>query len=666
MNKNLMLAQTPPPRLLITNTSLVNWTGSELYVRDLALEVHRRGYDVMLYSSRLGPLAETLRSAGLWVTDDLESLPAPPDLIHGQHHIETMTAMLCFPHVPAVYFCHGWLPWQETPPLHPRVLHYVGVSQRIVTHMRDEHGIAPERTHLIRNFVDLRRFLPRPPLPASPRRALVFSNHASEGNILPVLREACGAHGISLDVVGLSHGNPCTDPESLLGQYDLIFARGRAALEGVATGAAVICCDLEGLGALVTSENLAPLLQANLGVQTLTRPVTKKNVYDEIARYDAADAQRVSAHIRATASLTGTVDRVVDLYQQTLAEWSAQEPPSLQEENRAMARYLKCADAGADAAHGKRWQEFALRQAEWHTEYREIVADRDHLQRRLAQIENSLSWKLCRRLTQLAPVRYVHRRFLGGALQAQASPAPPVEPLPPAPTTDGPQLACVVMSVGNPPTLPDAVRSVRRQAPTAELVVVNTGGGDAEGTLKAAGLDVPVIHRTQRLYPGAARNLGVLATRAPFVAFLAADCMAEPGWVEGRIQRHLRGEAAVATAVTNAHPRNVWAWASHVLLFARRMPGVLPQQALRYGVSYDRRLFDRYGFFREDLRTGEDTEFNQRFAASFPLSWAPEVCAAHIILRPYGACWPTNTRAVDGWRAFAGRCIRPYRACASP
>ena len=86
----------------------------------------------------------------------------------------------------------------------------------------------------------------------------------------------------------------------------------------------------------------------------------------------------------------------------------------------------------------------------------------------------------------------------------------------------------------------------------------------------------------------------------------------------------------MSSAMTNALPDNLWSQASHLLLFSRRMPGVPPGRVLHYGVSYDRRLFQRSGLFREDLRTGEDSEFNDRFAPLLPLAWVPEVRTAHV------------------------------------
>lgn len=191
-----------------------------------------------------------------------------------------------------------------------------------------------------------------------------------------------------------------------------------------------------------------------------------------------------------------------------------------------------------------------------------------------------------------------------------------------------PALACVVLAVGNPPELIGAVQSLLDQDQPTELVVVNSGGGDA--TTALAALDrVRVIDRHELLFPGAARNVGIAATSAPYVAFLAADCLAEPGWVRGRLDAHQLGVPAVASAVTNPYRRNLIAWTMYVSLFSTRMPGTPDDKALRYGVSYERTLFDRFGVFREDMRGGEDTEFHQRLAPEVAIRWAPEVRTAH-------------------------------------
>jgi hypothetical protein len=125
------------------------------------------------------------------------------------------------------------------------------------------------------------------------------------------------------------------------------------------------------------------------------------------------------------------------------------------------------------------------------------------------------------------------------------------------------------------------------------------------------------------------RNRGIKATRAPFVAFLADDCRADAHWAAARIAAHRQGVAAVASALlpdSRAHPVAI---ASHIALYARRLPGAPAEKALKYGVSYLRRLFDQVGLFREDLRTGEDTEFNARLRKRDAPRWHPEVRTIH-------------------------------------
>jgi glycosyltransferase involved in cell wall biosynthesis len=200
------------------------------------------------------------------------------------------------------------------------------------------------------------------------------------------------------------------------------------------------------------------------------------------------------------------------------------------------------------------------------------------------------------------------------------------------------ELACAVLSYQDEPFLVDAVRSVLAQGVRIEVVVINSGGGDPAKRLAAAGLDVPVHSFAERLYPGGARNVGIDRTRAPYLSFLAADCLAAQGWAAARLREHRAGAAAVASAITNAYPESLTAWAALLLLHSRRVAVATPGQRLLYSLSYERAVFDRFGRFREDLRAGEDTEFNARFQAQVPTVLAADALTAHR--------YPTEPRAM--------------------
>jgi hypothetical protein len=328
-------------RILITNHFLRGRTGSELYVCELATNLLRRGHRPIVYSPQLGHTARELRATTVPVVDDLDAIGSAPDLIHGQHHVETMSALLRFPNTPAVFFCHGWLPWEETPPKHPRILRYVAVDDTCLDRLVSENGISEERVSVILNSVDLEQFLPRTPLPAQPARALVFSNGAKETTHLGAVREACRRRGLTVDVIGSDAGNVATRPQDILGQYDIVFAKARCALEAMAVGSAVVLCDIKGVGPMVTASELDRLRGLNFGIRTLREKIDADVLEKEIARYDPADAATVSQRIRNSAGREAAIDQIFALYEEVLSAFAGGARRDRDAETRAEAAYLR-------------------------------------------------------------------------------------------------------------------------------------------------------------------------------------------------------------------------------------------------------------------------------------------------------------------------------------
>src|SRR5262245_54151961 len=185
-----------PLRILLTHRVLAHRTGTELYVRDVALGLRRRGHAPMVYSPRLGDVAAEIRKHTIPVVDDLATIGEPPHIIHGHHGLETLTALLAFPRVPAVSVCHSWVGWPDRPVSFPRMHRYLAVDETCRDRLVAEHGVAPERVDVVLNAVDLDRFRPRPPLPPRPARALIFSNGSGEQTAhVKAIREACATAG---------------------------------------------------------------------------------------------------------------------------------------------------------------------------------------------------------------------------------------------------------------------------------------------------------------------------------------------------------------------------------------------------------------------------------------------------------------------------------------
>ena len=388
-------------KVLLTNNTLAGRAGTELYVRDVALELVRRGHQPMAYSTSLGAVAEELRAAGVPAVQALSDLGQPPDIIHGQHHYDTLTALLWFPETPAVYFCHGAVPWEEKPFRFPQILRYVAVDEACRERLIVEGGVPEDEIETVLNFYDSTRFPARAPLPARAGRALAFGNVFTESGGLPALREACNGRGLSMDAVGLGVDRVAAEPGPLIAQYDVVFAKGRSAIEAMGVGAAVVLCGDDRMGPLVTTANFDSLRRVNFGYRTLTRPLTAEGVAAELSGYDAVDAEAVARHVRENCELRAAVDRIVGIYAQVLSAAASRPAPSPLARSRAVSAYLrqtathhKISDsilfAQGIVEDSRRRTAVLERELEAMETLRALAADRE---RQINEIHGSASWR---------------------------------------------------------------------------------------------------------------------------------------------------------------------------------------------------------------------------------------------------------------------------------
>ena len=306
-------------RILLANVTLAGRSGTEIVTRDLAVGLARRGHRVSVYAPRLGPIAETIRAGGIPVVAHLRDVAAAPEIIHGHHFVQTMEAITAFPDASAVFVCHDRTAGHSIPPRHPNVRVFVAVDRNCLERLDIEWKIPSDATRVIRNAVDLARFRPRAPLPPRPKRALIFSHYAEPGHYVDLLREVCRSREIDVDVVGAAFGTESAEPETILRDYDLVFAKARCALEAAVVGAAVILCAPTGLGPMLTSADAAGLHDWNLGAKTLREPLSTSSLLREIDRYDPDDAASVSTFLRSHASLDSAIDEYESAYTDALS-----------------------------------------------------------------------------------------------------------------------------------------------------------------------------------------------------------------------------------------------------------------------------------------------------------------------------------------------------------
>ncbi len=310
-------------RVLIAGHSLCDIGGVQSYERDLASWLLAHGHSPVVYATELGDAARQIDALTVPVVDDLRTVTAPIDIIHGDSAIETMTALLHFSRTPAIFVCHGWENVRAITPRFPRILRYVAVDDTCADRLVTRGGIEPGKISVLLNAVDLGAFRQREPLPLRPRRAIVFGNLAHELTFLPAIRDACRRAAIELDVVGALAGTAVAHPEAILGGYDLAFAKAKCAMEAMASGLAVILCSEAGLGGMVRPADFDRLRRLNFGIRALQKPISAETILAELALYDPDDARAISDRIRLTASSDDLHQSLFSTYQAVIEEHAA-------------------------------------------------------------------------------------------------------------------------------------------------------------------------------------------------------------------------------------------------------------------------------------------------------------------------------------------------------
>lgn len=120
--------------------------------------------------------------------------------------------------------------------------------------------------------------------------------------------------------------NAVARPEEVLKDYDIVFAKGRAALEALAVGSAVIIYSgIRFLGSMVRAEDVERLLPLNMGIRAMGDALAPEELAlraeAELARYDPPDAASASMIVRERAGQAAAMHAIVEMCEAVVAEY---------------------------------------------------------------------------------------------------------------------------------------------------------------------------------------------------------------------------------------------------------------------------------------------------------------------------------------------------------
>jgi glycosyltransferase involved in cell wall biosynthesis len=335
--------------ILITNNTLDVHGGSECYARDVSKYMLSKGHTVVCYSTKVGSVAEEIRGFGGIVVDNLQETAITPDVIHGQHHIDTTCAMMRFPKAPVIHFTHGALPWEEgPPPASPRIRHYVCVSKITSDTLLSRHPEAAGKIEIIPNFVSSETFANTRSLDIAKQKerleVLIFGNYRPKQ--LAEIHAACSYLNARVDEIGTwaENGNR-PDPYNFLPSYDLVFAYGRSAMEALFCGCDVILAHETGTGDLIEDANFEKNYARNFGFTTVQASKGASELRGMVASVNEArllGSSCLSQRLRITLEATAHLERLESLYLRVSASWK--DVPGkqriLEDEQAAYSKYF--------------------------------------------------------------------------------------------------------------------------------------------------------------------------------------------------------------------------------------------------------------------------------------------------------------------------------------
>jgi GT2 family glycosyltransferase len=143
-----------------------------------------------------------------------------------------------------------------------------------------------------------------------------------------------------------------------------------------------------------------------------------------------------------------------------------------------------------------------------------------------------------------------------------------------------------------------------------DVTVVDSSSDETPRIVEREFPSVRLIHLEKRNFAGAARNVGIRATKGPFCLMIDSDCIARADVIERMIARHRSGQyAAVGGSAANGTPRSL----SGLIGYLAEFKEFMPQAPERLGatvptanITYPREKLEQFGMFDETMYMAED------------------------------------------------------------
>jgi GT2 family glycosyltransferase len=200
-----------------------------------------------------------------------------------------------------------------------------------------------------------------------------------------------------------------------------------------------------------------------------------------------------------------------------------------------------------------------------------------------------------------------------------------------------PQVSVIVPCYNSARTIRLCLKALinQRTSVSFDITVVDSSTDDTPTIVAREFPSVRLIHLDERTFAGAARNIGIRATHAPYCLMIDSDCIANADVIERVVARHHQGEyAAVGGSLRNGTPKSLSGLIGYLIEFKEFMPSAperFEKSIATANLAYRREALERFGGFDDEMEFAEDILLNWKiYSAGEGLLFDPAIEVTHL------------------------------------
>ena len=274
-------------KILLTNFSIKNYTGSEIDTVNLAELFLKKGYNVDIFTLEMGnPLLENVnKKINIYDYDSIDNLQDSYDIIWA-HHFPLLDYLLFNRKIKANYIHYvslsSYTSYEALPYYYEKLTLVSTLSNEALEKLKN-NKFNIDKINIFPNYSPLDYFNSTT-IHSNLKNICIISNHIP--NELLDFKNIAIENGYIVDIYGMGYNYQLID-NYILNKYDLVITIGKTVNYALSLGIPVYCYDRFGGDLYIDSNNVFNSFKYNFSGRFLCKKLTGEQIYtDIINNYD--------------------------------------------------------------------------------------------------------------------------------------------------------------------------------------------------------------------------------------------------------------------------------------------------------------------------------------------------------------------------------------------